>query len=45
MAFLRARLAVVAWRENLSLYPPPARYLFDRHLQFVTLLAPTAREL
>jgi SAM-dependent methyltransferase len=45
MAFLRARLAVVEWRENLSLYPPPARYLFDRHLQFVTLLAPTAREL
>lgn len=41
-AFLRARLDVVTWKEELRLYPPPARYLFDRHLHFVALLAPTA---
>jgi SAM-dependent methyltransferase len=39
-AFRRARLTVVAWRDKLSLYPRPARYLFDRHLHYVALLAP-----
>jgi SAM-dependent methyltransferase len=39
-AFRRARLTVVEWRDKLSLYPRPARYLFDRHLHYVALLAP-----
>jgi SAM-dependent methyltransferase len=39
-AFRRARLTVVAWKDMLSLYPRPARYLFDRHLHYVALLAP-----
>jgi len=41
-AFLRARLDVVTWKEKLRLYPPPARYLFDRRLHYVALLAPNA---
>lgn len=43
-AFGRARLEVVTWNDRLSLYPRPARYLFDRRLHYVALLAPTARE-
>lgn len=40
VAFRRAKLRIVAWRGELRLYPPPARYLFDRHLHYVALLAP-----
>jgi SAM-dependent methyltransferase len=38
-AFQRAGLRVAEWREDLKLYPRPARYLFDRRLHFVALLA------
>jgi SAM-dependent methyltransferase len=44
-AFRRARLTVVAWRDKLGLYPRPARYLFDRRLHYVALLAPIGNEL
>lgn len=44
-AFGRARLKVVTWNDSLSLYPRPARFLFDRRLHYVALLAPTAGEL
>ncbi|MFI5242102.1 MAG: class I SAM-dependent methyltransferase [Gemmatimonadales bacterium] len=39
-AFARARLRIATWCGELGLYPPPARYLFDRHLHFIALLAP-----
>jgi ubiquinone/menaquinone biosynthesis C-methylase UbiE len=38
-AFRKAKLRVVAWRGELRLYPPPARYVFDRHLHYIALLA------
>ena len=42
-AFRRAGLGVVEWRDELGLYPWPARFLFERRLHFVTLAAPVDR--
>lgn len=44
VAFTRAQLEVVSWTERLALYPPPARYLFDRRLHYIALLAPNEIE-
>ena len=37
-AFTAAGLTVDQWNESLSLYPPPASWLFDRKLHFVARL-------
>jgi SAM-dependent methyltransferase len=43
-AFRRAGLGVVERRDELGLYPWPARYLFDRRMHFVALLVRTRNE-
>jgi SAM-dependent methyltransferase len=43
-AFRRAELGVAEWRDELGLYPWPARYLFDRRMHFVALLVQTRNE-
>jgi SAM-dependent methyltransferase len=40
-AFARSGLKPVSSNEKLGIYLPPASWLFDRHLHFVSLLAPT----
>jgi SAM-dependent methyltransferase len=32
-------LSAVVWKKDLNLYPAPARWLFDRSLHFIALLA------
>lgn len=39
-AFFKSRLEKVTMVEQLNLYLPPARWLFDRHLHFVAYLTP-----
>jgi hypothetical protein len=43
-AFRRAKLTVLVWKDELGLYPLPARILFDRHLHYVALLDPKEGE-
>jgi SAM-dependent methyltransferase len=38
-AFGRAGLCVAEWRDELGLYPRAARFIFERRLHFVALLA------
>lgn len=38
--FSRLNLKLSVWRESLSLYPPPASWIFERQLHFVALLKP-----
>ena len=40
-AFAHSRLRPVQTSERLGIYLPPVSWLFDRHLHFVSLLAPT----
>jgi len=42
-AFGRAGLRVAEWRDELGLYPWPARIIFERRLHFVALAAPVTR--
>ena len=37
-AFARVGLAPAVWQGELGLYPPPASWLFDRSLHFITRL-------
>ena len=37
-AFGRLGLKPVVWEKDLRLYPPPARFLFDRSLHFICRL-------
>jgi SAM-dependent methyltransferase len=39
-AFFKSRLHTVSTTEKLGIYLPPGRWLFDRNLHFVSLLAP-----
>lgn len=39
-AFARAGLRPTEWHARLDLYPPPARWLFDRSLHFLARLEP-----
>ena len=39
-AFFKSKLQSVATTEKLDIYLPPARWLFDRSLHFVSFLAP-----
>ena len=39
-AFFKSKLQTVNTTERLDIYLPPGRWLFDRHLHFVSLLAP-----
>jgi SAM-dependent methyltransferase len=41
-AFRRAGLRVAEWRDELGLYPWPARIIFERRLHFVALATPVA---
>lgn len=41
-AFFKSRLQSVDTNEKLNIYLPPARWLFDRRLHFVSYLAPKA---
>jgi ubiquinone/menaquinone biosynthesis C-methylase UbiE len=41
-AFFKARLQAMQTVEKLDIYLPPARWLFDRNLHFVSFLAPKA---
>jgi len=41
-AFFKSKLQAVETNEKLDIYLPPARWLFDRRLHFVSLLAPKA---
>ncbi|HEX4297538.1 MAG TPA: class I SAM-dependent methyltransferase [Devosia sp.] len=41
-AFFKARLQLVQTTERLGIYLPPARWLFDRNLHFVSFLTPKA---
>ena len=40
LAFLKSKLQSLRTNERLNIYLPPARWLFDRQLHFVSLLAP-----
>ncbi|HWE36605.1 MAG TPA: methyltransferase domain-containing protein [Isosphaeraceae bacterium] len=42
-AFAALGLSVVAWRDDLGLYPRPADWVFGRSLHFVARLEPSAR--
>jgi len=39
-AFFKSRLQLIESFEKLDIYLPPARWLFDRNLHFVSFLAP-----
>ena len=39
-AFESLDLDIVAWREDLHMFPPPASWLFGRSLHFVAALDP-----
>jgi SAM-dependent methyltransferase len=39
-AFGRAGLRVAEWRDELGIYPRPARFIFERRLHFVALAVP-----
>lgn len=41
-AFFKAKLEALQTIEKLDIYLPPARWVFDRQLHFVSLLAPRA---
>jgi SAM-dependent methyltransferase len=41
-AFFKSKLQSVSTTEKLDIYLPPARWLFDRNLHFVSYLAPKA---
>lgn len=39
-AFFKSKLQIVSMIDKLDIYLPPGRWLFDRNLHFVSLLAP-----
>jgi SAM-dependent methyltransferase len=41
-AFFKAKLQFIETNEKLNIYLPPARWLFDRSLHFVSFLSPKA---